>query len=67
MANKTRGVCQIDGHSLASVKTGEAIEPHYKLIVSLFAIICTKCGQSLEEVRRELPTIVKGKSDDPQE
>jgi hypothetical protein len=61
MANKSRGVCQIDGHSLSSVKIAEAVEPSFQLIVSQFEIICTKCGMDLKEVRDSLPTVVKGR------
>ena len=66
MANQSRDICKLDGHSLASVKTGEAVEPTFRLIVSQYSILCTKCGQSLDEVRANLPTVLKGKQDDPQ-
>jgi hypothetical protein len=37
-------------HNIQSLRTAEMIDPHTKTIVGEYKLICSGCGQSLEEI-----------------
>jgi hypothetical protein len=47
----SRKICAEQGHLIDSLKTGEIVDPHTRLVVGVFSTVCMHCGMYLDEIR----------------
>ena len=53
MAPIKSAVCGSQGHDINSFVTGETLIPGTQVWSKKYELLCTKCGSSLEDIRKE--------------
>ena len=49
-------VCGVAGHRIASLPAKQTPIPSTSIIVTAYELVCTQCGRTLEEIRKERQT-----------